>query len=134
MESDLVGGKKGPLDGHAAEGSGANSSVWVATERATPVFELVGLTWCFLDEKFDRVLVRQKIASLYGVKGVRVKAIIFPCYSGHSAFSGHRVAAHGIHFRNDSHIELRIQFRGSNWHTEASRSSSHNYNIVTMMV
>jgi hypothetical protein len=70
MEAYLVCCEEGPLDTHSPEGSSANLSIRVSAERASPVFELIELAWSLLDKELDRVLIGEKVASLYGIVGV----------------------------------------------------------------
>src|SRR6266852_7963471 len=112
MEADLVGGEERSLDAHSAEGSGTDASVRVSAEWASPVFELVRFTGGLFYEKLDRVLVGEKVASLYRVISMRVKAVVFACDRGHSPFRRDGVAAHRVDFRDDCNIELGRKIDG----------------------
>ncbi len=58
----------------------------------------------FFDEKFYRVLVCKKVASLDRVIGVGVKAVVFAGNRGHSSLGGDGVAAHRVDFRDDGDV------------------------------
>ena len=134
VEADLVSREERSLDGHSAEGSRADSSIWVSAERASPMFKLNRFPRCFFYEELYGILVSEKIAPLDCIVGVRVEAVIIPQYGGHASLGGDCMAPHGIHLRNDGNVQLGLKFDSCYRRTNACCSATYNDNVVIVML
>ena len=63
VEPDLVGGKPGALDLHAAKRPHSDTAVRVPTPRAPPVLELDQLVGSLADERLHDILIGQPVRS-----------------------------------------------------------------------
>src|SRR5262245_56268511 len=114
MESRLVGGKKGSIDAHSAERSGAHVAVRGATPGTYPVLKLDEFSRSLLYTSLDCVYVRHEVGATNGVLRVEVEAIILAETRRGSSLSGSRVASHGVNFGDQRDRQLARHFRRRN--------------------
>src|SRR5262245_10886928 len=131
MKSRLVGGKKGTIDAHAAERSGAHTAVRIATPGTSPVFKLDEFSRSFLHKSFNGVLIGYKVGSKNSVLRVKVEAIILAKHRRGSSLGGNRVASHGINFGNQSDRQFARHFRRRNRCAQTSATAANNNNVMS---
>jgi hypothetical protein len=58
-----------------------------------------------IHEQLDRILIAQPIAARDGVVEMILETVVVFDHSGRPAFRGDRVAAHGIHLREQADVQ-----------------------------
>ncbi len=83
-----------------------NAAVFTPSPGYSPMVQLQNLGRNGADKQIDYILIRQKIASLDGIPGMKLDtiAILRPHYGGRAAFGCNRMRTHQLVLGNDGNI------------------------------
>jgi hypothetical protein len=85
----------------------------------------------FFHEHLHGVLIRDEVASLDGVVGVKVEAVVLRAHDRRrSALGGDGVAAHGVDLGDHGDREAGIRLDGGDGGADAGATASHQHDVV----
>ena len=100
VKAGLVGGEEGAIGRHASEGPCAHTTVRLSAPRTSPVLKLNEFPGGFVDKQLYRVLIGQKVSPKNGILGMEIEAIVVAQNRSGASLGRHRMASHGINFRD----------------------------------
>ena len=105
-KAGFILGQHGARIAVAAERPLSNAAVFTASPGYSPMVQLQNLGRNGVDKQIDDILIRQKVASLDGIPGMKLDtvAILRPHYGGSAALGRNRMGTHQLILGNDGNV------------------------------
>ena len=94
------------------------------------MLQLHHFTWCFVDKRFDHILIAQPICPRHGVVGMGLGTISRLDDSRSAAFGCNCMAPHWIHFGHDGDVQIRSHFRSRDGCAQTSPATTNDENVT----